>query len=103
MINIWAIENDPKIWEDPARFKPERLERLEGARDGFKSMPFGAGRRGCPGESLGLRIVGLTLGSLIQCFQWSRVGDEMVDVDAGFCKGDEGASQATSRRQFCFG
>ncbi|XVE55803.1 hypothetical protein DITRI_Ditri03aG0186500 [Diplodiscus trichospermus] len=83
LVNIWAIQNDPKIWEDPTRFKPERFEGVEGARDGFKSMPFGAGRRGCPGEGLGLRIVGLTLGSLIQCFEWSRVGEEMVDMRAG--------------------
>ncbi|XVF64155.1 hypothetical protein PTKIN_Ptkin09bG0145000 [Pterospermum kingtungense] len=83
LVNIWAIQNDPKIFKEPTRFKPERFEGLEGARDGFKLMPFGAGRRGCPGEGLGLRIVGLTLGSLIQCFEWSRVGDEMVDMRAG--------------------
>ncbi|KAL4295990.1 hypothetical protein GQ457_12G018170 [Hibiscus cannabinus] len=83
MVNIWAIQNDPRIWEDPASFKPERFEGLEGARDGFKSMPFGAGRRGCPGEGLGLRIVGLTLGSLIQCFELSRNGNELVDMSAG--------------------
>ncbi|XWS14770.1 hypothetical protein CRYUN_Cryun35bG0036800 [Craigia yunnanensis] len=68
LFKIWDIQNDPKIWEDPTRFKPERFEGPEGARDGFKSMPFGTGRRGCPGEGLGLRIVGLTLGALIQCF-----------------------------------
>ncbi|EOY15780.1 hypothetical protein QUC31_000710 [Theobroma cacao] len=83
LVNAWAIQNDPSIWEDPASFKPERFEGVEGARDGFKWMPFGSGRRGCPGEGLGLRIVGLTLGSLIQCFEWSRVGDNMVDMRAG--------------------
>ena len=83
LVNIWAIQNDPKIWEDPTRFKPERFEGPEGARDGFKSMPFGTGRRGCPGEGLGLRIVGLTLGALIQCFEWSRFSDEIVDMRAG--------------------
>lgn len=83
LVNIWAIQNDPKIFEEPTRFKPERFEGLEGARDGFKLMPFGAGRRGCPGEGLGLRIVGLTLGSLLQCFEWSRVSAEMVDMKAG--------------------
>ncbi|OMO70700.1 Cytochrome P450 [Corchorus olitorius] len=83
LVNIWAIQNDPKIWEDAARFKPERFEGLEGARDGFKLLPFGTGRRGCPGEGLGLRIVGLTLGSLIQCFEWSRIGEEMIDMREG--------------------
>ncbi|XVE94992.1 hypothetical protein REPUB_Repub02eG0058200 [Reevesia pubescens] len=70
----------PRSGRTQKRFKPEKFEGLEGARDGFKSIPFGAGRRGCPGESLGLRIVGLTLGLLLQCFDWSSVGDEMVDI-----------------------
>jgi len=45
LVNIWAIQNDPKVWEDPTRFEPERFDGLEGARNGFKSLPFGAGRR----------------------------------------------------------
>ncbi|KAL5847293.1 hypothetical protein ACOSQ3_010817 [Xanthoceras sorbifolium] len=80
LVNCWAIQNDPKIWVDPRKFKPERFGGLEGARDGFKLMPFGSGRRGCPGEGLGLRMVGLTLGTLIQCFDWNRIGEEIVDV-----------------------
>lgn len=83
MVNIWAIQNDAKIWEDPREFRPERFEGLDGARDGFKMMPFGSGRRGCPGEGLGLRIVGLAIGSLIQCFDWERIGEHMVDMREG--------------------
>ncbi|KAK6277573.1 hypothetical protein POUND7_017896 [Theobroma cacao] len=80
LVNVWAIQNDPKLWTNPTRFMPERFEGLEGTRDGFRLMPFGSGRRGCPGESLGLRMVGLTLGSLIQCFEWSRISDDLVDM-----------------------
>ncbi|KAJ4965862.1 hypothetical protein NE237_017711 [Protea cynaroides] len=83
LVNIWAIQNDPKIWVDPTEFRPARMERIEGGRDGFKLMPFGSGRRGCPGESLGMRMVGLALGSLIQCFEWERVGEEMGDMEEG--------------------
>ncbi|CAL5385436.1 unnamed protein product [Camellia sinensis] len=80
LVNMWAIQNDPKIWVDSNKFKPERFEGLDGSRDGFMLMPFGSGRRGCPGEGLALRMVGLALGSLIQCFDWERISNEMVDM-----------------------
>lgn len=83
LVNEWAIQNDPKLWSEPRKFKPERFEGLEGTRDGFKFMPFGSGRRACPGEGLAMRMVGLVLGSLIQCFDWERVGKEMVDMTEG--------------------
>ncbi|KAL5559121.1 hypothetical protein UlMin_035332 [Ulmus minor] len=83
LVNLWAIQNDPKIWEEPEKFKPERFVDVEGKRDGFTLLPFGAGRRGCPGEGLAIRMVGLALGSLIQCFEWERVGEEMVDLSEG--------------------
>lgn len=83
LVNMWSIQNDPKIWVDPRKFKPERFEGVEGARDGFRSMPFGSGRRGCPGEGLGLRMIGLTLGSLIQCFEWERPSKELIDMREG--------------------
>ncbi|KAJ4833362.1 hypothetical protein Tsubulata_002614 [Turnera subulata] len=76
VFNLWAIQNDPKLWDDPTVFKPERFEGVEGSRDGFRFMPFGYGRRGCPGEGLALRVAELALGTLIQCFEWesSTVG-----------------------------
>ncbi|XVF39838.1 hypothetical protein PTKIN_Ptkin01aG0064300 [Pterospermum kingtungense] len=81
LVNIWAIHNDPNNWEEPTRFKPERFERLQGSKAAF--MPFGLGRRGCPGEGLALSMVGLTLGSLIQCFEWGRIDKKMVDMREG--------------------
>lgn len=83
LINLFSIQNDPKYWPDAAKFKPERFEGMEGVRDGYKMMPFGSGRRGCPGENLALRMVGLTLGSLIQCFEWNRISDELIDMTEG--------------------
>ncbi|KAK6139007.1 hypothetical protein DH2020_027253 [Rehmannia glutinosa] len=83
LVNVWAIHNDPKNWDDAKQFKPERFEGVEGYRDGFRLMPFGSGRRGCPGEGLAVRMVGSALGSVIQCFDWERVGGELVDMTEG--------------------
>ncbi|MCL7043037.1 hypothetical protein MKW94_016422 [Papaver nudicaule] len=83
-VNVWAIQNDPKTWDEPNRFKPERFLFTEGVREGYKLMPFGAGRRACPGDALAMRVIGSALGSLIQCLEWERVhADEMVDMTEG--------------------
>ncbi|KAJ8437425.1 hypothetical protein Cgig2_031946 [Carnegiea gigantea] len=79
-LNLWAIQNDPKIWDYPSNFRPERFEGVDGHRIGFKMMPFGAGRRSCPGEGLAIKVVGLTIGSLIQCFEWDPVDGKVLDM-----------------------
>ena len=80
-INAWAIHRDPMLWDDPLIFKPERFENRE--TESYKFMPFGLGRRACPGVNLAQRVFGLTLGSLIQCFDWKRVGQEEIDMTEG--------------------
>ncbi|XP_028777204.1 cytochrome P450 81E8-like [Neltuma alba] len=80
LINAWAIHRDPQLWSDPTGFMPERFEK-EGEAN--KLIPFGLGRRACPGSGLAQRTVGLTLGLLIQCFEWKRVSEEEIDETEG--------------------
>ncbi|CAI0429135.1 unnamed protein product [Linum tenue] len=81
LVNAWAIHRDPNLWDDPTSFIPERYEN-EG-KESYKMIPFGLGRRSCPGVGLAHRFMGLTLGILIQCFEWERVSEEEVDMTEG--------------------
>lgn len=76
--NAWGIHRDPTLWNDPTSFKPERFENWKS--EAYTHMPFGMGRRACPGEGLAQRIMAITLGSLIQCFEWEKVDGKDIDM-----------------------
>ncbi|PWA51134.1 cytochrome P450 [Artemisia annua] len=80
LVNAWAIQRDPVLWDKPDEFIPERFEGR--SDDKYKMLGFSVGRRGCPGTSLGYRVLGLALGTLIQAFEWEKIGDEQVDMNA---------------------
>ncbi|PPD95733.1 hypothetical protein GOBAR_DD07252 [Gossypium barbadense] len=73
MINAWAIGRDKKSWEDAESFKPRRFMK-EGMPDfkgsNFEFIPFGSGRRSCPGMQLGLYTLDLAVAHLLHCFTW---------------------------------
>ncbi|KAK6160644.1 hypothetical protein DH2020_004025 [Rehmannia glutinosa] len=81
LVNAWAIHRDPSLWENPGLFNPERFKGFEGGHDGFRFIPFGVGKRACPGYGMAMRLMGLALGTLIQFFEWKREGIELVDLD----------------------
>ncbi|XVE55972.1 hypothetical protein DITRI_Ditri03aG0200200 [Diplodiscus trichospermus] len=89
-INLWKIQTDPRLWSDPLEFKPERFLTTHrdfdvGGDQYFQLIPIGFGRRVCPGMSLGLQMVQLTLASLLQAFDISTPSNARVDMseDAG--------------------
>ena len=72
LVNVWAIGRDPSLWENANSFMPERFLESEIDVKGrnFELLPFGGGRRICPGLSLAVRMLHLMLGSLIHTFDW---------------------------------
>ncbi|XP_078165764.1 cytochrome P450 93G1-like [Carex rostrata] len=85
-VNLWSVNRDPKYWVDPNEFKPERF--LEGPTAGldvrglnFQLLPFGSGRRGCPGMTLAMQAVPVAVAALVQCFDWNVKGK--VDMEEG--------------------
>ncbi|KAK1294577.1 Cytochrome P450 84A1 [Acorus calamus] len=68
IVNVWAIMRDPEVWVDPERFDPERFN--VDRDDDFGYLPFGSGRRGCPGREMGLTWFSLVVAQLLHCFEW---------------------------------
>ncbi|KAH7514061.1 hypothetical protein FEM48_Zijuj11G0048500 [Ziziphus jujuba var. spinosa] len=71
-INAWAIGRDPSTWDDPNSFNPERFlgSEMDVKGTSFGLIPFGGGRRICPGLPLATRMLYLMLASLIHSFDW---------------------------------
>ena len=85
-----------KTWVSPKEFIPERhlinndneingggecVMKMKG--QDFMYVPFGSGRKGCPGESLALAVIQPTIGALIQCFDWKVNGGDKIDMEGG--------------------
>ncbi|KAG2594709.1 hypothetical protein PVAP13_5KG009912 [Panicum virgatum] len=78
VINAWAIGRDPTAWERAEEFVPERFVDAPvdysrvGAGQDFRFVPFGAGRRGCPGAGFAAPTMELALANMLYHFDWGR-------------------------------
>ncbi|KAJ0085843.1 hypothetical protein Patl1_09267 [Pistacia atlantica] len=85
-LNTWAIGRDPEAWENPDEFYPERFigSSIDFKGQHFELIPFGAGRRICPGLYMGIATVDLALSNLLYKFDWEMppgMKKEELDFD----------------------
>nr|CAB3504193.1 unnamed protein product [Digitaria exilis] len=95
LVNAFAISRDPRYWENPEDFNPERFENSNVDYKGtnFEFTPFGAGRRQCPAIMFGTSTLEIALANLLYHFDWvlpEGVSPESVDMSEqygmGVCK-----------------
>ncbi|XVF85205.1 hypothetical protein PTKIN_Ptkin17bG0099300 [Pterospermum kingtungense] len=84
LTNLYKIHRDPRVWSHPSEFQPERFlttyKDFDVRGQNFELIPFGSGRRMCPGVSFALQVLELTLASLLQGFELETPSDEPVDM-----------------------
>lgn len=87
LVNIWKIQHDPEIWEDPFEFIPERFftskKDIDIKGQHFELIPFGSGRRICLGISFALNALQLILANIIHGFELKNPSSEAVDMTEG--------------------
>ncbi|KAI9071424.1 hypothetical protein K1719_046620 [Acacia pycnantha] len=91
IVNAWAIGRDPKYWNEPEKFAPERFlnttvdYNFKGSN--FEFIPFGAGRRMCPGVAFATPVVELLISNMLFHFDWklpNQMQPEELDVEESF-------------------
>ncbi|CAN1131846.1 Cytochrome P450 CYP82J17 [Linum perenne] len=84
LANFWKLHKNPEMFPEPEEFRPERFHDKEVEVDiygrDFEFLPFGTGRRACPGMNFGMEVVQLTAARLIQAFDFRTPFDLPVDM-----------------------
>lgn len=86
-INAWKIHRHPKIWSESEKFMPERFLTSKSSVDArgqhFEFIPFGSGRRSCPGINFATLVTHLTFARLLQGFAFSTSSNTPIDMTEG--------------------
>ncbi|XP_047337830.1 xanthotoxin 5-hydroxylase CYP82C4-like [Impatiens glandulifera] len=84
LVNAWKMHRDPSVWSESLAFKPERFlmqnKKVDVTGKSFELLPFGCGRRMCPGITFSQQIMHLALARLLQVFELDTVGGLGVDM-----------------------
>ncbi|XP_024027775.1 cytochrome P450 CYP82D47 [Morus notabilis] len=84
ILNLSKLHLDPTVWHEPSEFRPERFltthQNVDVRGQNFELIPFGSGRRMCPGVSFALQVLQLTLATLLHGFEIATTSDEPVDM-----------------------
>ncbi|CAL5412189.1 unnamed protein product [Camellia sinensis] len=83
-LNLWKLQRDPTIWPEPSEFRPERFltshKHVDVKGQHFELIPFGAGRRVCPGTSFGVQMLHLVLARFLHGYELSTPSNALIDM-----------------------
>nr|GMD12257.1 cytochrome P450 CYP82D47-like [Ipomoea batatas] len=89
LVNLWKLHRDPEVWADAEEFRPERFlpggdaYEVDFLGQHFEFIPFGSGRRSCPGITFAMQVNHLVLARLLQGFEFSMSSYSVVDMTEG--------------------
>ncbi|KAJ7961597.1 putative Cytochrome P450 [Quillaja saponaria] len=84
IVNAWKVHRDPNVWPEPEKFKPERFltthKGVDASGKHFVLLPFGSGRRACPGYTFATQLMYLAIARLLQGFDLKTPSNEPIDM-----------------------
>ncbi|KAI3840930.1 hypothetical protein MKW92_031333 [Papaver armeniacum] len=89
LVNLWKVQRDGNVYkDDPLEFRPERFLTSNADVDlkgqHYELLPFGAGRRICPGVSMSVQLLHLILARVIHEFEITTEGEVDMSERMGF-------------------
>ncbi|XP_004241385.1 nicotine N-demethylase CYP82E4-like [Solanum lycopersicum] len=86
-VNVWKLQKDSKFWPEPEKFLPERFLTTKAKVDVYgkdlEFIPFGSGRRSCPGITMAMQVTYLSIARLLQAFDFDLPNNDPLDMTEG--------------------